>query len=447
MNNLIEKRGVLGERVMLMIPFNVVMTAKISGTFDHTMLRPALNKLKVRHSLLSVRLLIDEDNTAWYTSENVPDFTVEIIERDSDVQWQNIVKRELKSDFDLTRGPLIRFAVVQGVKQSELVVCCHHMISDGISLTWLIQDILTCIAYPEKEVEILPEPPLINSETVQSPPRINAAARGVMKLINNSWRKKNIQLTLEDRKSLYNRFWEEKNICGITSFELSCKETAALVLKTREEGVTVNSALWTAFLAAQDAVQDSGELFRSRSGMAVSTRDKMVLKAGKALGFFASSLKATLKYDSKKTFWDMTRKFQKIIKKEMKRTNPFQMILTELIDPGLFDSLYFEKYKLINNNLSRKFLQKMAWDSINFGYAITNVGAVPVDSSYGEMKLDSVYGPVIYSDVNEKTIGVVTVSEKITFTVSYNENHLSKETIGSLKEKFIYFLKKGISES
>lgn len=432
---------------MLMVPFNVVMTAKIKGDLDHTMLRPALNKLKARHALLSVKLVIDEDNRAWYTSVNVPDFPVEVIKRDSDVQWQNIVKRELKTDFDLTRGPLIRFALLKGVTHSELVVCCHHMISDGSSLTWLIHDILTSIAYPDREVEILPEPPLITSKTVESPPRINAVARGIMKLINKSWRKKNIHLTLEDRKNFHSAFWKGNNTCGISAFELTREETEVLIQKTREEGVTVNSALWTAFLAAQHEVQGSRELFRSRAGMAVNTRDKMIVKAGKALGFFASSLKATLKYDSKKTFWDMTRKFHKIIKTEMKGTNPFQMIVAEMIDPGLIDSLYFEKYQLINNSLSRKMLHKMAWDSINFGYSITNVGRVPVENSYDTMKLDSIYGPVIYSDVNEKTVGVVTVSEKITFTVSYNESNLSEATIKRIKDQFLFYLRKGLSES
>jgi hypothetical protein len=46
---------------------------------------------------------------------------------------------------------------------------------------------------------------------------------------------------------------------------------------------------------------------------------------------------------------------------------------------------------------------------INYGCIITNVGCVDIPTAYGDLQLEAVYGPLVYSDVNEKTIGVIAV--------------------------------------
>ena len=56
----------------------------------------------------------------------------------------------------------------------------------------------------------------------------------------------------------------------------------------------------------------------------------------------------------------------------------------------------------------------MNWRSISYGYAITNVGRMNIPANYNQYQLESVYGPFVYSDVNEKTIGVITVGDKVT---------------------------------
>ena len=78
----------------------------------------------------------------------------------------------------------------------------------------------------------------------------------------------------------------------------------------------------------------------------------------------------------------------------------------------------------------------MKWDKINFGYSITNVGKVAIPANYGNLSIESVYGPLFYSDVNEKTVGVITVGDKITYTLSYNTKNISMEKIKQIKDKF-----------
>ena len=79
-----------------------------------------------------------------------------------------------------------------------------------------------------------------------------------------------------------------------------------------------------------------------------------------------------------------------------------------------------------------KLLKKMNWDHTNYGYSITNVGRIDIPNRYGDLELDAVYGPLLYSDVNEKTVGVVTVAGKLTCTITYNEKHVSENDVAKI---------------
>ncbi len=74
------------------------------------------------------------------------------------------------------------------------------------------------------------------------------------------------------------------------------------------------------------------------------------------------------------------------------------------------------------------------WDKVNYGYSITNVGRVDIPTAYDHMELDCVYGPFVYSDVNEKTVGVTTVGNKLTFVMSYNEESVNSGTAGQIED-------------
>lgn len=434
------KRQMGAERIMLMLPLNVIMVAKIIGEFSVADLAAALAKLKKRHALLAVRTVRDENDEVWYLSEDVPEFSIETIKRSVDEQWMQTAADQFKKSFQIEKGPLIRFVLIHSREKSDMVICAHHVICDGFSLAYLIRDILRHLAAPQRKVDLLPEPPLISRTTVSFPPRSNLLKKTLIGLFNRQWARKKIRFTLQDRKKLHERFWEANRRVNIMAWESTAAETAALVARCREENVTVNTAIWTAFLAAQHDTIGDDKGYRHKAGMAVNIRDKLTIPVGEAFGFYAASLTALLKYRPSLSFWETARRFHGKITDTMKKTDPFRMLSADTLHPTLIDSIYFSKYRLIKNRLSDKLLTKMNWHRINYGYAITNVGRVPIPVHYGPLHLDSVYGPLIYSDVNEKTVGVITVEDKITYLVSHNEKIVSKKQMEQIKEKTIHHL-------
>lgn len=210
------KRRVGAERTMLMLPFNVVMVARIRGNVDENSLARVLGQLRTRHALLAVRVVTDDEDVAWYVTEGVPEFNLEVGPRQTADRWIERAEEEFKISFPLDVGPLVRFTLLHSPEVSELIMCAHHAVCDGLSLVYLIRDILQHLGQPNRDVEILPEPPPIDGSTVPSPPSINPLARKIIEKLNRKWARKDIRFNSSDIQRLHRVFWE-KNGGGETA--------------------------------------------------------------------------------------------------------------------------------------------------------------------------------------------------------------------------------------
>ena len=408
-------RKIIGERVLLMLPLNVVLAARVRGAVIPSDVTKALKRLRSRHPLLAVRAEFGDDGTGTYLGSNVPPLQVYVVPRDSDNQWLARVEEELRTPFAIETGPLVRCSLAHSESVSDIILCGHHTICDGMSLGYLLRDLLECLAEPQKEIAGPVVPPAIDSSTEAKPPYTPALQRYVMRLINRRWEAKGIRFTESDMYRMHEKYWERNTGMQLLAWTFDADDTAQLVERSRAEKVTVNSTLWTAFLAAQHEVQPDRLRYRQRSALAVNTRDKLRVPAGDAFGFYASSLTVKLPYSPRKSFWDNARIVHEKIRKELTRTDLFRMLSTELIHPTLLDSLYFRKLGLVDGAMPNKLLRKMKWHQITCGYALTNVGRFDIPTSYGALELEAVYGPLFYSDVEEKMLGVITVGGRLSF--------------------------------
>jgi hypothetical protein len=55
------------------------------------------------------------------------------------------------------------------------------------------------------------------------------------------------------------------------------------------------------------------------------------------------------------------------------------------------------------------------------------VGKVNIPLVYGRLRLDRIYGPAVYSDVNERLIGVITIGVRISCMMTYKEDNVSTD--------------------
>jgi NRPS condensation-like uncharacterized protein len=431
----------VGERAILMLPFNVVLVGKIEGSVDPLEVKRILGLLQKKHPLLSAHAEMDEEGRCFLLGGDIPYIPVRVVERKNDSSWHELVKNELKTSFPIKEGPLVRCTLNHSVNTCEIILCAHHAICDGMSLGYLLRDLLTLLNEPEESLSPI-IPPSISKDTVAKPPKIRPLQRYVMNLINKKWKAKGIRFSETDMFQMHERFWKVNDDLEFLTWAIDPQDTADLIERSKAEGVTVNSALWAMLLAAQKDTQPDEQDYRIRNALAVNTRDKLRVSVGEAFGFYASSLTVKLKYLPKKTLWENARSIHSKIRKEISKTNLFRMLVSELIHPTLLDSLYFSKYGLINDSLSGRFLKKMKWHEMSYGYAMTNVGRFDIPSDYGSLNLKEIYGPVFYSDIEEKIVGVITTGGKMSFCLVCRKSIVSDPD--RLQESFVTHLKQAI---
>ena len=127
-----------------------------------------------------------------------------------------------------------------------MIILCHHIICDGLSLAYLARDVMVHLGNPSLEVEILPDPIPVDLDSMPEDVSLNGIAKFFIKRINRKWLDQEVVFDQEDYLTLSAAYWRRYQH-QVLPVELSETQTSALVERCREQGVTVNSALTAAF--------------------------------------------------------------------------------------------------------------------------------------------------------------------------------------------------------
>ncbi len=415
---------------------NVIMLARIRGNANEERLRTVLNNISKRHLLLSVRIEQAKDGRGRFKSEGVPPPSLSVVpwnETDGNA-WIEKTLEELQHRFEPDRGPLVRYTLLKGPELSYLIVNCHHTICDGLSLVYLLRDIFTYWGNAEKEIEPLPEAPIL-ADNVPSSSSIRFYHKILISRFNKQWHRKPKVFTEEEYKSLHKKFWKMEGGISITHWHLSEQQTTAFAKRCKKEGVTVHSALCTVFLLAQLEVEGSDLPYLRRTAMPVSVRKMLSVPVPEIVCSYFSYFTITLKNPGKSDFWENTKAIQKKIKKRMTEREMF-MVINQLIKlhPTLIDSLIFTKYHQLDNPIAKRFLKIVGNYDVDTGINISNLGRFEIPKQAGDLVLEEVIGPSIYREYEEKYLGVVTVNGKMHFTITHRELVVSTRMMEKIRD-------------
>jgi NRPS condensation-like uncharacterized protein len=347
---------------------------------------------------------------------------------------------------------------------SELIILCHHIICDGLSLAYLARDLMVHLGDPAKEAEILPDPVPIDRNNLPKGVSVNPVVKFFINRINKGWQKDKIHFDMEDYRNLTEAYWMHAQHRMLT-VELSEAKTASLVIRCREENTTVNSALTAAFLGAQRAVQGNRKELSS-IGIAGNLRDRLEKPAGEAMGFFAGVVTLDYSYDERKGFWDNARRLNQKVQPLYTNKNLFKEGLTWCyLEPAILEAINFKRLGgLVPSRFSRheklseysrrddvisSIIKREKMDSLDriiMGTAVTNLTRMDFPREYGDLELDRLIfhpgGAFPLSNVN-LVLGAVTCSGKLSLVVQYEEGTVDTGTMTQIKDKAIEFLLSG----
>jgi NRPS condensation-like uncharacterized protein len=450
------------ERLFTRSPYSIVtMVARIRGSVSESMLRSAVSKVRQRHPNLRVRITEDDDRDPWFTSEGAKEIPVEIVPRGSDDHWIKVVQESCQIPFEFDAQPAIRFILVQSPVTSELIILCHHIICDGLSLAYLARDLMVHLGDPAREVDLLPDPVPIERDSIPDDVSPNAVLRFFISRINKKWEDDRIVFDQEDYRDLNKAYWSHYNH-QMLSVELSEAQTSTLVDRCRNKEVTVNSALSAAFVGAQTIVQGA-KPHHSSIGVAGSLRDRLQRPVGEVMGFYAGLVSLRYKYDSNRGFWDNAQRFHRKVRPLFTNKNLFQdPLMWCYLEPTVLEAIPFKKLGgLVPEHFSR--YQKLSafatrddvvqsvlkrdkmesLDRITMGTAVTNLTRLDFPSKYGALELDRLImkpgGAFPLANVN-LVLGAVTCAGKLSLVVEFVEGNIDVRTMEEIKDSALEFL-------
>ena len=450
------------ERMFSRSPYSIVtVVARIKGNVSQSMLIHAVSQVQQRHPNLRVRIKEDDDHDLWFTSEGAGEIPIEIVPRESDEHWIQVFHEVCQVPFEFDARPAIQFILVQSPIKSELIILCHHIICDGLSLAYLARDLMVHLGDPTRKVEVLPNPVPIDRDTIPKEVSLNAIVRFFMNRINQKWQDDKIFFDQEDYVNLNQAYWN-KYTHRMLSIELSEAQTTALVDRCRKEKVTVNSALTAAFVGAQTIVQGD-KPHHSSIGVAGSLRDRLQRPVGQVMGFYAGVVPLKYKYNRKTSFWENAQRLHRKVKPLYTNKNLFQEPLTWCyLESGILESLSFKmigglvpphsprydklaafskRDDVVSSILKREKMDSL--DRIIMGTAVTNLTRMDFPIKYGALELDRLImnpgGAFPLAMVNI-VLGAVTCAGKLSLIVEYAEETIDTSTVRKIKDKAVEFL-------
>lgn len=456
-----ERRVTPLERVFSWSPYSIVtLVARIRGEVTEAGLRQAIARVRQRHPNLRARIVQDQEHQPWLSSEGAQPIPVTVVARESDNHWIQLFQEACLVPFEFDRRPALRFILARSPAESELIILCHHILCDGLSLAYLARDLMVHLGDPGRRPDPLPDPVPIDRDNIPVKVCLNPIVSFFMNRINRKWAGERVFFDQEDYRDLHQAYWAHSRH-RMRPAELTEAQTGALVARCRSQGVTVNSALSIAFLAAQ--AQVLGKEHNSRVGVAASLRDRLPRPAGEVMGFFAGL--AQLDYPCKASidFWENARRFHCKIGPLLSDQNLFQEFVPWFhLDPSVLEARHFKLLgSLVPPGAPRheklaafarredtvaSVLRRSKTDSLDrlvMGTAVTNLTRLDLPVQYGPLALERLImnpgGAFPLATVN-LVLGAVTCAGKLSLVVSYAEERIDSQTAGEITDRALGFL-------
>ncbi|NHJ86053.1 MAG: hypothetical protein FK734_11370, partial [Asgard group archaeon] len=383
-------------------------------------LRIALDKIQQRHPLLGVTIILDEQGKPWFTSEGVGSIPLNIITQNNDEHKIQIVEHELSTIFvmghiESIALPLMRVTFLKDdsadVKRNNIIFCTQHIIADGLSMIFLISDLLQYMEIPNEPVIVLDGlantvdllPPKIRRKIPKNKFKFNILYNY---LKFRHWLKfSNLRKTLA-RNGKVKGDMETKSTQSsfkLFSWKLNQTQTSNLLEKCKHEHVSVQAAICTAFLPNFPTINST-----------VNIRARFPQSVGESFGFLAGNTIIGMKYNKKITFWKNVKKYHR------------KLIL------HLHDKNIFLQYKVFSKMVSRAKIQdlgKIYADLKGFflPITITNMGSLDrfdVSLTKGILSVKDFFGSV-------SGIGLVllvfTINQEMHFHLNYVDANITQE--------------------
>jgi hypothetical protein len=388
------------ERVDL-FDVNIVITmlVRINRDIEYDRLNYAFHEACKIHEVLNLKVVIDPDGDAYYTSNDKP--LNNFSETTSDLE--GIIASEEGKRFLIEKGEFIR-----GFKSPDgIVFMMHHLGGDGRSLLYFIETFFMFLN--GEKVEKIPFKNLLLADL----PSGSSLPFYYDRLVNH-WNKKWIRsgraFDYSDMDKAYADFWKDhKTKTTIRTYDKN--ELDKLLESARKCKVSLTSYLIT------DHIKDMN--FKPEVGIAVDARtDKIHFMGNQVTGI---SLK--YRYNNNISFDDNARNVQRLLKGRLsdKKKRYFALQFMGKLNPSLRDALNLNRAGYYKDKFTDSVASYLGYGNKIRDLSVTNLMRADIPLEYGPYKIDEIIfvPPVVAYAQN--VIGIITTGDKMNVTTHVYE--------------------------
>ncbi|MDH6437029.1 hypothetical protein M2158_005570 [Streptomyces sp. SAI-144] len=358
-------------------PTHSATAIEVAGPTEVHGWRTALNTLQRHHALLGARIR-DSGNGPRLSFGHAAQIPLRVTDLAA-TGWQQELATEMRHGVDAAAMPPVRAVLLYSPERCALVLVGHHAVVDGLSQAFLVRDLLTLVSGGSIEgaAEGHPGHPVDHFLARE----IAAAATTLPS---------DMDIPLSDRPGIY-RTPDPDAALSIDAAALSRPQTAALRERARAEGTTVHGAVAAAALGAAAELNAAWSTVPLRVHSPLSLRGLLPAPAEGMGNILAPATTAQVGKWSDP--WEAARSFTDTLA-------PFRHKSALLQSLALWTGVF-------QNRPAPADMAGMLAAAAPHELLLTNLGALPIGTSYGSLTLKSLWGPsVLFGFEGEQTLGL-----------------------------------------
>jgi hypothetical protein len=364
-------------------PIQGALAAEITGHTTVRQWRDALDAIQRRHPLLSVSIDTTSNRVPHFRHVAYRHIPLRVV-TSPDARWQEEIAEEINAPFTADQSPLFRAVLLYQEKRSIFIFSSHHAVCDGISLIFLLRDLLHSLSGHELErLALMP-----SRETLFGAEQRTSTEPGLPALVA-----------------------QRPAMPHVDGIKFTPEQTTALQHRSRLEGVTVHAAISAALAIAGRSLDEGWRKGPLRIMSPAEVRDILGLEDQCMVSLAGGEI--SIPPEDSMTFWKLAR-FAKDGLSAVKNPESVSMMIDR-------------QSQLVSTNLSVEQADELKRSVFNAQVMFTNLGRLPFDSTFGTLQLADLWAPCALRGIDgEQTLGAVTVNGSLHLT------HTSPEPIPGL---------------
>ena len=358
-------------------PKHFVVAAQIVGFTKPASWQAALTAVQQRHPLLQVCIAEDEVGAPYFRRLDEAGIPFRVVDGDVSANWEREMALELATPLPMTAGPLVRVALMHEENRSILIVSTHHSIADGLSLTFIVRDLLRALSGRSLErLQLTPSQEDLCEALGADPAGVEPNAPAPKSLRPGQ---------LPDRS---------RSTPSIQGLRLSAEISGGLRERARQERTTVHGALVASVSLAGRQISSKWMEEPVRVISPIDNRKLLGLNDECLLSILFPITEHSPRRDAQ--FWDAARGV----------TRDLAPARTKNSVAGTFAAFG----QLISSGPDAKAISQFELQMCANEMMMSNLGVLPIETNYGDLTLEAFWGPSVLVGIEgEQMIGAATL--------------------------------------